>query len=236
MLMVTQEHILKFVDWDEKAGVPQDTLLITELFVGGTLQQSIDNTSKGLAGHEVLELLAQISSALEYLHSRGSFHSDVKPRNTLVRKLQPIHIVLGDCGDIKQVERIPKGPPRGTPAYLSPEILLHNRCQGTGDDMWALGITMLGLVGQWPQMVFTKDGAKEYPKKCFDHVLLLKRLNPGHELVEDLLAKLVHWNAASRMKAKECRRRAAELRDSGKWGDETVYLKMPEDFKPVSFW
>lgn len=228
---------MKFVDWDEVPGAePEDILLVTELCVGGTLQQRIDDTSKGLPGREALDLLLQISSALEYLHEDGRLHSDVKPRNILIRSLEPLQAVLGDCADIKYTWKIPDSPPRGTPAYFSPEILHFNRSRGTGDDMWALGITMLGMVGQWPQMKYTKEGVKIYPKECHDHVVLLKSLNRGDELVEGLLVPLLAWDVRSRMKAGECSKKAVQLRDSGKWGDGKVKLKIPEDFKPISFW
>lgn len=227
---------MKFVGWEEPLGKPEDVLLVMELCDGGSLQHRIDSTTSGLPGREALEILRQIASALEYLHSRGQFHSDVKPRNILLRSLNPLHAVLGDCADIKDVRSIPRDRPRGTPAYLSPEILRLNRCCGTMDDMWALGITMLGMVGQWPQMEFTQEGLKKYPKKCHDHVKKLVELNPGDEIVEGLLAGLVEWDSNRRMDAVKCRRMAVELRDSGRWNTEKVKLKVPDEFKPISFW
>lgn len=104
------------------------------------------------------------------------------------------------------------------------------------DDMWALGITTLGMVGQWPQMEFTQEGLKKYPKKCHDHVKKLVELNPGDEVVEGLLAGLVEWDSNRRMDAVKCRRMAVELRDSGRWNTEKVKLKVPDEFKPISFW
>ena len=166
----------------------------------------------------------------------GLLIAGVKPRNILLRSLNPLHAVLGDCAEIKDVRSIPRDRPRGTPAYLSPEILRLNRCCGTMDDMWALGITMLGMVGQWPQMEFTQEGLKKYPKKCHDHVKKLVELNPGDEIVEGLLAGLVEWDSNRRMDAVKCRRMAVELRDSGRWNTEKVKLKVPDEFKPISFW
>ncbi|KAK0386358.1 hypothetical protein NLU13_6195 [Sarocladium strictum] len=213
---INHDHILKFIDWDEHSGGsdPDDVLLITDLCEGGTLQQRIDNTFKGLSGRETLQLTAQIASALDYLHSTGRFHSDVKPRNILIRSVTPLHIVLGDCGDILRL----------------------NRCHGTGDDMWALGVTMLGMVGQWPQIDLTKDAARTYPKKCHDHVVVLRDLNAGNKLVEELLMPLLAWDAKDRLHADACRKKAIELRDSEIWSEERVMLRIPDDFKPISFW
>lgn len=229
---------MKFIDWDEHSGGsdPDDVLLITDLCEGGTLQQRIGNRFKGLSGRETLQLTAQIASALDYLHSTGRFHSDVKPRNILIRSVTPLHIVLGDCGDVKEISKASASRSRGTPAYFSPEILRLNRCHGTGDDMWALGVTMLGMVGQWPQIDLTKDAARTYPKKCHDHVVVLRDLNAGNKLVEELLMPLLAWDAKDRLHADACRKKAIELRDSEIWSEERVMLRIPDDFKPISFW
>lgn len=143
-----------------------------------------------------------------------------------------MHVVLADCADVKKIGQRYKL--QGTPAYWSPEMKARKMHCGCGDDLWALGITMLGMVGQWPQMRYTKLELEMYPGRCFEHVRKLEEMNPGLGIV-GLLKGLLAWEVGERIGARECVGVVRELEEVGGAEDE-LGIKSPEEFRPISFW
>ncbi|KAF4505815.1 hypothetical protein G6O67_007727 [Ophiocordyceps sinensis] len=240
-------HIVKFIDWHEQPGNAPATLLMTELCSHGTLQTRIDHASPNMDREEMLLVVRQVGGALAYLHERHLFHTDVKARNILVRGLGPLDVVLADCGDVRNVEAQQQrrrgrrrggganDALRGTPSYYSPEIVRHNRHVGPGDDVWALGVTLLGMVAQWPDLRrHDKAELRAYPGRCAAHARTLMALNPGHELV-GLLARMLETDEAARAGARECADVAARLLLECHGGAE-LGIEAPGDFRPISFW
>jgi serine/threonine protein kinase len=94
-----------------------------ELCAGGSLQTMINNHTEGLTQKDTLHVLNQVSQATEYLHSRKRFHGDLKPRNILIRKWDPVEVVVADCAEIMSVDHINcHKRPHGTRSYWSPYV------------------------------------------------------------------------------------------------------------------
>ncbi|KAH6608149.1 kinase domain containing [Trichoderma cornu-damae] len=235
---LSHKHILNFVELHKEEDKEEATLLITELCVKGNLHMRINHAPGGMGKEEILLATKQISDALVYLHGLNYFHSDVKPRNILVRRLDPIEIALADCADCK-VHGEYQGPPGGTHNYWSPELMTRNRHGGKSDDIWALGISLLGMMGQWPQIDKTRTGLTRYPRSCANHAHGLQKLNPGHKLVL-LVCRMLCWRAMERITAEKCYQAAVQLLEEAKGeesiGTEGLGIKTPELFSPISFW
>src|SRR5262249_26233815 len=107
--------------------------IATEFIEGQTLRQQILNGP--LPVKRVIELTAQIATALSAAHAAGIIHRDIKPENVMVRPDGLVKVL--DFGLAKPVEReLDAGAPRtpsalstqteagslmGTVSYLSPE-------------------------------------------------------------------------------------------------------------------
>ncbi|MBN2499738.1 MAG: protein kinase [Anaerolineales bacterium] len=129
-------NILMVMDYGEQGEIPY---LVMEYVPAGTLK---DRLGKPLPLDEMVMLLDQIAKALDYAHSEGVVHRDVKPSNVLMPK--PDWALLTDFGLAKMVGgsfMTQSGMTVGTPAYMSPE-------QGRGEkvdhrsDIYSLGIIL----------------------------------------------------------------------------------------------
>ncbi|KAI9146677.1 Serine/threonine-protein kinase-like protein [Paramyrothecium foliicola] len=92
-----------------------------------------------------VSVLCQIGSALAYLHANSILHNDVKPGNILWapgRGAILIDFGLADTCTSAACNG-------GTPFYIPMEYLVSNE-RGTGSDVFALGVTLLYLLGKIP--------------------------------------------------------------------------------------
>ncbi|UNI24602.1 Non-specific serine/threonine protein kinase [Purpureocillium takamizusanense] len=245
---LNHENILRLVELYRDPENPSAAILITEWCPYGTLQERIDQATPNMDKSEIKQVMIQISDALTYLHDeKRLYHRDVKPRNILIRGLHPFSVILADCGDVRRLES--KGSLRGTPQYYSPEILQYKRHYGSGDDVWALGVTLAGMLRQCPQFRLSDkivtnnndDAAEElrkWPHRLQNHVQQLLALNPRHWLVRTM-AEMLAWEVDERISAAACAEAFRVLNEEsmGEPGKPWDFgIASPEGFKPISFW
>ncbi|KAL4424298.1 hypothetical protein ABPG75_001599 [Micractinium tetrahymenae] len=126
--------------------------LIMEMLSGGELLDAVLDT-----GHyseaDARSCFLQIIRAIQYLHSRGIVHRDLKLENLLLVKKKDIsHIKIADFG----LARRYAGPGAltticGTPQYVAPEIIKGGPARyGPECDLWSAGIILFILLGGYP--------------------------------------------------------------------------------------
>lgn len=140
-------HILPVHDFGEAEGY---TYIVMPFVDSGTLA---DLMKRGpLPLERIIGVMKQVGDALDYAHSRGIVHRDVKPSNVLVDASG--NCLLTDFGISKIVESSAKftatGNLIGTPAYMSPEqakgLVVDRR-----SDLYALGVILYEMAtGQVP--------------------------------------------------------------------------------------
>ncbi|XP_062227304.1 3-phosphoinositide-dependent protein kinase 2-like [Phragmites australis] len=120
---------------------------------GGELFDQIIRKGR-LSVDEARFYAAEIVDILEYLHSVGLIHRDVKPENLLLTS--DGHIKIADFGSVKptrdtSIKVLPNSTNEractfvGTAAYVPPEVL--NSAPATfGNDLWALGCTLYQML------------------------------------------------------------------------------------------
>ena len=177
-----------FLDRDEYGAY----FLIMEYANGESLSQWIKR--KWRTGrptlNEVVDIVAQIASALDYAHSQGILHRDVKPANVMVDESGRIKVL--DFGLASKVRTsmsalsINDANTSGTPHYLSPEQF-KGRYPRPASDQYALGVlTYEMLSGHLPfdgeslevlrsavlnETVDAIDGMSDAVNKCLAKVL-----------------------------------------------------------------
>lgn len=94
---------------------------------------------------DATRILRDISGALSYIHGRQLVHNDIKPANILYSMERGA--VLCDFG----MSTVTSSPPGGggTPYYIPPEFI-GRKLRGPPADVWAMGVTMLYLLGKLP--------------------------------------------------------------------------------------
>jgi serine/threonine protein kinase len=215
----------------------ENNLLIMELCAKGTLQMRIEWYFEPMGMLDIVSAIVQVADALVYMHGKGFFHADIKPRNIFVRRFDPIDVALGDCSDCK-VHGKYEGPRTGTSDFWSPDMVAYNRHSGKSDDIWALGVTLLAMMGQKPRKDKTDVAKFQYPSRCANYAQELTRLNPGNALVE-LVSKMLIKRARERPTAEKCLDMATRIME-GMSEDEKMAgranglgLTSPEKHRPV---
>lgn len=125
---------------------------VMEFLEGGSLEQHI-NSHNALEENEALQLIAQVGSAVEYMHQNHMLHLDLKPGNVMLTGDN--RAVLIDFGLSKQYST--DGEPEssttiggGTPGY-SPIEQMSSRGFAPTLDVYALAATLFKcLTGQRP--------------------------------------------------------------------------------------
>src|SRR5438094_6299970 len=136
--------------------------IATEFIDGETLRERMQNAPTKLA--EVLEVAAQVTSALSAAHAAGIVHRDIKPENIMLRRDGIVKVL--DFGLAKLTERLQTelvdteastraavktdpGVVMGTVVYMSPEQVRGLQVDAR-TDIFSLGVLIYEMVAGRP--------------------------------------------------------------------------------------
>ena len=138
--------------------INQDAAYIVLEFVDGkTLRRLIADAGGPLPNSTILNVLGAVGAVLDYAHSEGIVHRDVKPANIMVDATGKV--LLSDFGIARLAEAATLTGPAavvGSLPYMSPEQCLGQE-PGPASDVYAVGVTLYEMLtgGKRP---FTGDG------------------------------------------------------------------------------
>ena len=147
-----------------------------ELADSGTLAEFIGNagrcaesdkpaseTSQSAYIRETVAKIIKVAGALEYVHSKGFIHRDIKPHNILLSgpdktpKLTDFGIAHSD--DLTKITRA--GDFMGTIKYMSPELIAaHRSTVDKRSDVYSLGVTLYEALTQ--SMPYNGETEQQY--------------------------------------------------------------------------
>jgi serine/threonine protein kinase len=145
--MLDNRFILPVYD----AGLEGDLLYIVMEFVDGALTlKNFAAPGRLLPVPKVLEIVYKCCRALDYAHSRGVVHRDIKSSNILVTEDHDIRVADFGIAQIIKGDDTQVVGLMGSPRYMSPEQL-QDRPLTNQTDIYSLGVVMYELLtGRFP--------------------------------------------------------------------------------------
>jgi hypothetical protein len=138
---LTHPNIVSIYD----AGEEHDMAYIAmELLIGETLNRHC-RTGDLLPLADALRIVTEVTRALDYAHSQGVVHRDIKPGNIMLLEDGRVKVTDFGIAQVVDATRTRTGVILGTPSYMSPEQLAGKEVDGRSD-LFSLGIVFYELL------------------------------------------------------------------------------------------
>jgi len=114
-----------------------------EYLEGEDLEQYTEKV-KSLPVRESIDIVSQVCDALDYAHSHGVVHRDIKPGNIMVLGNRRVKVTDFGIARATESSKTRTGEIKGTPPYMSPEQLSTSKVDGRSD-IFSLGVVLYWL-------------------------------------------------------------------------------------------
>ena len=136
---------------------------VMEYASSGDLLQLMKKKNK-LSEVTARHIFTQLAHGLEFIHSKGILHRDIKLDNILLQESEGEYRAkicdFGVSRFMSEGEVI--NEQCGTPAYIAPEIIKKKGYKGFSADLWSLGVMLYAMVmGAMPFKANNMDGLHE---------------------------------------------------------------------------
>ena len=146
--------------------------IVQEWIEGTTLEEKLRQQTK-LSESETKSILLSILSILEYVHSQGIVHNDIKPDNIILRSQDGLPVLI-DFGAAREANCNYGQNIVGTPGYMSLEQAMGKTI--FNNDIYSLGLTAIFLLtGRSPRSIdfnLEQDNFWQREKTAFDPKLV----------------------------------------------------------------
>lgn len=124
-------------------GVQDDFCYLTMEYIKGSTLEKYCEEGNLLPMSDVMDIVLNVCSALEYAHKEGVIHRDIKPANIMLTESNITKIA--DFGVAQMTESTAETGIIGTPSYMSPEQL-KGETVGPESDIFSLGCVLYELL------------------------------------------------------------------------------------------
>jgi serine/threonine protein kinase len=145
LVRLQHAHILPILEYGFEA---QMRFTVSPYLPSGTLTQKIKTAP--LSIEEILRCGTEIASALDYLHSEGVIHRDLKSQNILLDLRDNCYLTDFGLARLVSTSTVAFHTGHGTPPYASPEQI-QSRALTSRSDLFSFGILLYEMfTGQLP--------------------------------------------------------------------------------------
>ena len=127
------------------AGEQEGLAYIAMEYLEGTLLSCYCQKSTILPAKQALQIVATVADALDYAHSQGVIHRDVKPPNIMILKQRLVKVMDFGIAKMASGSKTQTSMILGTPRYMSPEQATGKDVDGRSD-VFSLGIVLFELL------------------------------------------------------------------------------------------
>jgi serine/threonine-protein kinase len=160
-------------------GEEHDLAFIAMEFLEGENLGGYKKKENLLPIRDTLTIVSRVAEALDYAHSKGIVHRDIKPTNIMrLEETEEVKVTDFGVARITSTSRTKDGIIIGTPFYMSPEQVAGKKVDGRSD-IFSLGIVLFELL------------TGEKPFKAGDMTALMNQItNEKHLNSRDINAKI----------------------------------------------
>jgi serine/threonine-protein kinase Stk1 len=178
---LSHRHVVRLFGFDVDAA-SQRAFITLELLKGPTLDQLLSERPNGMAWEELQEIAVPLLQAVEYSHSRGVIHGDIKPSNVILAEdgLRLFDYGLGQSVDgvLTNVPRLSRNRFKAWTTRYAAAELLEGAEPSAASDIYALGCLLFELSsGRHP---FGRLSAKQAKAMALDHEIKCPSNFPAH--------------------------------------------------------
>jgi eukaryotic-like serine/threonine-protein kinase len=147
MASLRHEHLVPIIDSGQyQLNSDIRYYIVMPFFDGGTMRARIRRSSLSL--QETCHSLRSIAGALDYIHSQGIIHRDIKASNILLSSDGEVYVtdfgIARIANDATQLTST--GDVLGTVDYVAPELFEEHRRADARSDLYSLGVLLYEMV------------------------------------------------------------------------------------------
>lgn len=185
---VKHENVIRLIEVFRRE--QKNKLYVVMEFCMGSIQQLLDTAHENrLSNDECHRYFVDLMKGLEYLHSVGIVHKDIKPANLLVSL--DFTLKISDFGVAEELPLYQKDDlcqlVQGTPKFQAPELVSGNtECySGFASDIWSCGVTLYNMISG----LYPFEGA--VIMRLFDNIARADLVMPVNVKLDDNLVVLL---------------------------------------------
>ena len=127
------------------AGEQNGLAYIAMEYLEGVLLNCYCQKTTLVPAKQALQIVATVADALDYAHSQGVIHRDVKPPNIMILKQRLVKVMDFGIAKMASASKTQSSMIVGTPRYMSPEQATGKDVDGRSD-VFSLGVVLFELL------------------------------------------------------------------------------------------